>query len=210
MAARLHHTNIVPVFDVGQHDGIHFYTMQFIEGQGLDQVIAELIRMRTEPPVGLEVECSGQSSRRAAVSRRVARSLISGQFEPSAADVSADSAIADARAFGLIDRPVPWIPELSKEWSTSIGSCIQRACSRGKDFNPIARPDGRSPTPPRPGDSIIAVSRGSACKWPRRWTTCTRKACCIATSSRPTCCSTRTESCGSPTLVWPATMNPAR
>ncbi len=44
VAARLHHTNIVPVFDVGQHDGIHFYTMQFIEGQGLDQVIAELIR----------------------------------------------------------------------------------------------------------------------------------------------------------------------
>src|SRR5262249_6940149 len=38
-AARLHHTNIVPVFDVGQHEGIHYYAMQFIRGQGLDAVL---------------------------------------------------------------------------------------------------------------------------------------------------------------------------
>src|SRR5689334_14852370 len=36
-AARLHHTNIVPVFGVGEHEGTHFYAMQFIQGQGLDQ-----------------------------------------------------------------------------------------------------------------------------------------------------------------------------
>ncbi|HET6576261.1 MAG TPA: serine/threonine-protein kinase, partial [Fimbriiglobus sp.] len=41
-AARLHHTNIVPVFGVGEHDGVPFYVMQFIPGQGLDAVIAEL------------------------------------------------------------------------------------------------------------------------------------------------------------------------
>ena len=45
-AARLHHTNIVPVFGVGEHEGIHFYAMQYIEGLGLDQVIRELRRMR--------------------------------------------------------------------------------------------------------------------------------------------------------------------
>jgi eukaryotic-like serine/threonine-protein kinase len=43
-AARLHHTNIVPVFDVGQEGDVAFYAMQFIQGQGLDQVIAELAR----------------------------------------------------------------------------------------------------------------------------------------------------------------------
>jgi hypothetical protein len=32
-AARLHHTHIVPVYGIGEHDGIHFYTMQFIRGQ---------------------------------------------------------------------------------------------------------------------------------------------------------------------------------
>src|SRR5947208_1608544 len=37
-AAQLHHTNIVPVFAVGEHDGLYFYAMQFIRGLGLDQV----------------------------------------------------------------------------------------------------------------------------------------------------------------------------
>jgi serine/threonine protein kinase/WD40 repeat protein len=47
-AARLHHTNIVPVFDVGEFQGIHYYAMQFILGQGLDEVLDELRRLRGE------------------------------------------------------------------------------------------------------------------------------------------------------------------
>ena len=38
-AARLHHTNIVPVFGFGESDGQCFYAMQLIRGQGLDQII---------------------------------------------------------------------------------------------------------------------------------------------------------------------------
>jgi hypothetical protein len=45
-AARLHHTNIVPVFGVGEHDGLHYYVMQFINGLGLDEVLVELKRLR--------------------------------------------------------------------------------------------------------------------------------------------------------------------
>src|SRR5262245_32238261 len=30
-AARLHHTNIVPVYATGEQDGTHFYAMEFIE-----------------------------------------------------------------------------------------------------------------------------------------------------------------------------------
>jgi WD40 repeat protein len=45
-AARLHHTNIVPVFEVGQDGETAYYAMQFIEGRGLDRVIAELARLR--------------------------------------------------------------------------------------------------------------------------------------------------------------------
>ena len=41
-AARLHHTNIVPIFGVGEQDGIHYYVMQFIPGQGLDRVVGAL------------------------------------------------------------------------------------------------------------------------------------------------------------------------
>ena len=45
-AARLHHTNIVPVFEVGRDGEVAYYAMQFIQGQGLDQVIDELARLR--------------------------------------------------------------------------------------------------------------------------------------------------------------------
>src|SRR5438876_8277492 len=38
-AAQLHHSNIVPVFEVGQHGDICFYAMQYIQGQPLDAVI---------------------------------------------------------------------------------------------------------------------------------------------------------------------------
>jgi serine/threonine protein kinase/WD40 repeat protein/Tfp pilus assembly protein PilF len=46
-AARLHHTNIVPVHGVGEHDGVHYYAMQFIQGQGLDEVLKEVKRLRS-------------------------------------------------------------------------------------------------------------------------------------------------------------------
>src|SRR5277367_788433 len=45
-AARLHHTNIVPVYEVGQVGDVRFYAMQFIQGLGLDAVITELRRLR--------------------------------------------------------------------------------------------------------------------------------------------------------------------
>jgi WD40 repeat protein len=45
-AAKLHHTNIVPVFEVGQDGDAFYYAMQFIQGQSLDQVIGELRRLR--------------------------------------------------------------------------------------------------------------------------------------------------------------------
>src|SRR5205823_4848500 len=41
-AAHLHHQNIVPVYGVGCERGVHYYAMQFIEGQTLAAVIAEL------------------------------------------------------------------------------------------------------------------------------------------------------------------------
>jgi WD40 repeat protein/serine/threonine protein kinase/lipoprotein NlpI len=45
-AARLHHSNIVPVYGVGEQGGLHYYVMQFIQGLGLDQVLEELRRLR--------------------------------------------------------------------------------------------------------------------------------------------------------------------
>ena len=44
-AAQLHHTNIVPVFAVGCERGVHYYAMQYIEGQTLAAVIRDLRRL---------------------------------------------------------------------------------------------------------------------------------------------------------------------
>jgi serine/threonine protein kinase/WD40 repeat protein len=79
-AAQLHHTNIVPVFEVGQEGDLCYYSMQFIQGQGLDRVVAELRRLR---------ERSAQSAPRPPVAPgpapfatpTVAERLLSGQFE---------------------------------------------------------------------------------------------------------------------------------
>jgi len=58
-AAGLHHTHIVPVYGIGEHDGLHYYTMQFIRGHGLDVVLREVKRMRSEPsPPGAEAPAS--------------------------------------------------------------------------------------------------------------------------------------------------------
>src|SRR5262245_47546880 len=43
-AARLHHTNIVPVFGVGEQDGLYYYIMQLIPGRSLDNAIAQPIQ----------------------------------------------------------------------------------------------------------------------------------------------------------------------
>jgi eukaryotic-like serine/threonine-protein kinase len=38
--AQLHHTHIVPIFGVGEQDGVPYYVMQYIKGCGLDDLVA--------------------------------------------------------------------------------------------------------------------------------------------------------------------------
>src|SRR5262245_310239 len=77
-AARMHHTNIVPVFDVGQ-DGDHlYYAMQLIHGQGLDLVIDDLKRLR-EQSTNAARSANGAESH--AAQKSIAASLLHGQFE---------------------------------------------------------------------------------------------------------------------------------
>src|SRR5207253_1105603 len=45
-AAKLHHTNIVPVYATGEQDGTHFYAMELIDGPSLDHVIRQLRQER--------------------------------------------------------------------------------------------------------------------------------------------------------------------
>jgi serine/threonine protein kinase/Flp pilus assembly protein TadD len=49
-AAQLHHTNIVPVFSVGCERGVHYYAMQYIDGQPLSELIRDLRRLARKEP----------------------------------------------------------------------------------------------------------------------------------------------------------------
>jgi serine/threonine protein kinase len=46
-AAKLHHTNIEPVYATGQEDGAYFYAMELIEGSSLDHVIRQMRQAST-------------------------------------------------------------------------------------------------------------------------------------------------------------------
>ncbi len=63
-AARLHHTNIVPVFGVGAHGGSPYYVMQLIQGRGLDQVLSELRLLRRPPSRARSVNDGCKSTHR--------------------------------------------------------------------------------------------------------------------------------------------------
>jgi tetratricopeptide (TPR) repeat protein len=41
-AAKLHHTNVVPIYATGEADGVHFYAMELIEGPSLDRVVRHM------------------------------------------------------------------------------------------------------------------------------------------------------------------------
>jgi serine/threonine protein kinase len=81
-AARLHHTNIVPVFGVGESEGLHYYVMQFIPGLGLDAVLEEIKRLRGAGPEG---EAPVRPAGGGPSAADVARSLMIGEFPPAPA-----------------------------------------------------------------------------------------------------------------------------
>jgi hypothetical protein len=70
-AAQLHHTNIVPVFAVGCERGVHYYAMQFIDGQTLAALIQEL-----RQDSGLDTNGASRPSRSLSA---VAQDLLSGR-----------------------------------------------------------------------------------------------------------------------------------
>ena len=49
-AAKLHHTNIVPIYATGEDRGIHYYAMEFVDGPSLDQVIRQMRDARSHHP----------------------------------------------------------------------------------------------------------------------------------------------------------------
>jgi serine/threonine-protein kinase len=101
-AGRLHHTNIVPVYGVGEHDGVPYFVMQLIPGQALDEVLRELRRLRGQgqcsQPGDADVLQRGDNGSIAPPATAVARELLSGGFAPieAGSPASSDLGLPDA------------------------------------------------------------------------------------------------------------------
>jgi serine/threonine protein kinase/WD40 repeat protein/tetratricopeptide (TPR) repeat protein len=87
-AAKLHHTNIVPVFGVGECDGAHYYAMQFIHGEGLDRVLCDLRRLRAAGGAPTTAAPPFEAS--------MAQSLLTGRFAAPAATPAEEPAASPA------------------------------------------------------------------------------------------------------------------
>jgi serine/threonine protein kinase len=62
-AARLHHTNIIPIYATGSQDNIHFYAMELIEGPSLDHVIRDMrLTQSGESPTQTPLPAAGSAA----------------------------------------------------------------------------------------------------------------------------------------------------
>jgi serine/threonine protein kinase/Flp pilus assembly protein TadD len=79
-AAKLHHTNIVPIYATGAENGVHYYAMELIEGPSLDHVIREMRGAENiAPPEETPASANG--------------SAVTAAFEPTSWDSSGGGAI---------------------------------------------------------------------------------------------------------------------
>jgi WD40 repeat protein/serine/threonine protein kinase len=118
-AARLHHTNIVPVFGVGEQDGTPYYVMQFIQGLGLDEVLEELKKLQlATAKTGSLAARPVRASLDQASAVNVARSLLTGEFNSRAAANPAALAATETAA-GVPAEPAPRPPSSSDSLAQS-------------------------------------------------------------------------------------------
>ena len=54
-AARLHHTNIVPIYDFGESTDAYYYAMEYITGKPLDEVIGRVADRFDSPPTAAQL-----------------------------------------------------------------------------------------------------------------------------------------------------------
>jgi serine/threonine protein kinase len=139
-SARLHHTNIVPVFGAGEEGAYRYYAMQFIQGQGLDAILHELRRLRRAP--GPQRAGEPGFTQSAPLSALVAHSLLTGGIATQATAGDSDKTAAELDAGDLelgdgLRKPAPSAPSSdASHWASQPGSAFARTI--GKVGLPVA------------------------------------------------------------------------
>jgi serine/threonine protein kinase/WD40 repeat protein/tetratricopeptide (TPR) repeat protein len=121
-AARLHHTNIVSVFDFGVQNGICYYAMQYIAGVGLNDVLEDVRRLRAAAEAASRAGTGGMAGDQPTEPvdgplSAVARGLLTGRFvttpaTPAGSGQPPTASLAHERAdpTALVDAPHPPAP----------------------------------------------------------------------------------------------------
>src|SRR5262249_13877710 len=139
-AAKLHHTNIVPVHGFGEHEGTPYYVMQFIPGLGLDAVIDELARSS-----GLVPEPKSRpTGKHTALTMALARSLLG---EDATGSVGGNRVSDDALTTTLAGGTTPGSAPLSRaERGSSVSLSASGVHLPGQSGSGVSASAGKKTT----------------------------------------------------------------
>lgn len=119
-AARLHHSNVVPMYAVGEEAGIHYAAMQLVEGRSLDAVIREL--RQSAGSRGRQDASSAEAASIAAEGSTRSRSFFRAVAE---LGIQAAQALDHAHEMGVVHRDVKpsnmLVDATGKLWVTDFG-----------------------------------------------------------------------------------------
>ena len=149
-AAKLHHSGIVPVFRLGQHDGLHYIAMQLIDGCGLDEVIKAL---RQAP------DQTGDNC----LATRIADALRSGHYQNQGIDQTPEHAAAAEENQSEVLRESPPKGPLAETEAVRVGDTkIDALPHVGRRPTPVSQMTDSQPPSQHLWNSVAAIGEQAA------------------------------------------------